>query len=476
VDDGSSTKAGGDAPPLTLRLGSPDLPGTPGADQIYDYVGRVDDLSDGQVRIEPVWEPAGGGPDDWDQQVARLVVSGDVELGVIPARAWDTEGVSTLRALHAPFLVNSDGLLSRVVADVVADEMLAGLDDIGITGLALVPEGLRHIFSFGDPMLSPSDFIGATIRAPRSDTTFAVLEALGATPDDLGGSTAKRDEPYAIGVADGSIAAAESSFAQAATLPEYGPAAGNVAFFPKVNVIVANSEALDNLTAAQQTVLRDAALATRDWAIATNRNDAELAREYCRNGGRVVLASDADVAALHAATQVVYEGLEQDRDTAAMIARIRQLADDTGPPTDVEACGGDTAAVEPVATSSSETFPEGTYRKEITDQFLIDAGIDSMTASQHAGIWTMTFDNGQITNSDVNASTGDRSEEAGVYCVQDGRVSIGLLGQPPECGDFWTAGWTLEGDQLTFTDVQSHHGYDLLIDTLFGGRPFTRIE
>ena len=151
VDGGASTKAGGDAEPVALRIGTADGPGTPAADQIDEFVRQVDDLSGGLLQVEPMWEAAGPDQDDWDQQVARLVVSGDVDLGMIPARAWDTEGVTTMRALHAPLLVAADDLLDRVVTDGIAEEMLAGLDAIGVTGLALVPEGLRHVFSFGDP-------------------------------------------------------------------------------------------------------------------------------------------------------------------------------------------------------------------------------------------------------------------------------------------------------------------------------------
>jgi hypothetical protein len=64
---------------------------------------------------------------------------------MIPARAWDTEGVTSLRALHAPFLVTSDELVAEIVDGELADELLAGLEDVGVTGLALLPEGLRHL-------------------------------------------------------------------------------------------------------------------------------------------------------------------------------------------------------------------------------------------------------------------------------------------------------------------------------------------
>ena len=58
-------------------------------------------LSDGQLLIEPIWH-AGGDPfpANADQVVARMVVNGQLDMGIIPARAWDTEGVTSLRALN----------------------------------------------------------------------------------------------------------------------------------------------------------------------------------------------------------------------------------------------------------------------------------------------------------------------------------------------------------------------------------------
>src|SRR5262245_22222579 len=141
--------------PVTLRIGTDDVPGRPAADQIEEFARQVADRSGGALLIEPGWQAAGDGLDDWDQQVARMVVGGELDMGNIPARSWDTEGVDTFRALHAPFLVTSEAALDAVVADDVAGEMLAGLDAIGVTGFAVLPEGMRHVFSFGDPLVAP---------------------------------------------------------------------------------------------------------------------------------------------------------------------------------------------------------------------------------------------------------------------------------------------------------------------------------
>ena len=207
---------------------------------INEFARQVDELSGGSMRIESVWN---AGPPDtptiddyiaWDQYVARRVVSGEIDMGMIPARAWDTEGVTTLRALFVPFLVDSDALVAEIVTDAeLTADMLAGLDGAGITGLALLPESLRHVFSFGEPLLTPDDFAGTIIRAPYSATTYALFEALGATGTDLVGG--EFDE----GIADGSVAGAESAFARATALPgdELTTATGNVTPYPNVNTL-----------------------------------------------------------------------------------------------------------------------------------------------------------------------------------------------------------------------------------------------
>jgi TRAP-type C4-dicarboxylate transport system substrate-binding protein len=470
-----STKAGGSDEPVTLRIGTDDTPGRPAADQIEEFARQVEELSDGLIRIEPAWRAAGEEMDDWDQQVARMVVNGDLDMGMIPARAWDTEGVTSLRALHAPFLVTSNDLVDEIVTSDLADEMLAGLDEVGVTGLALLPEGLRHIFSFGDPLVSPDEFAGKTIRAPRSDTTDLLFEALGATTDDPSG------DAFGTAVESGAIVGAESSFTFAAgTLPAPTTAVGNLTFFPKVNSLVVNTEAFASLSDDQQATLRDAAERTLDWSITAVPGEAESAETFCANGGRIVVAADADVRRFAQAVESAYAKLEQDEATAAMIDQIRTLSEQVdGTETAVAPCGtggGDQAT--PGANPAEEAFPEGVYRAEITADLLIDAGVDRLEAFNHAGVWTLTFDDGNLLVHDVNAASGKVSENSGVYCAEDGRISLGLLTDPgvgEACGDFWSAGWTLDGNQLRFTDVEVGHGSDLLIETQFEGQPFTKI-
>ena len=173
--------------------------------------------------------------------------------------------------------------------------MLAGLDKAGVVGLALFPEGLRHPFGFDGPLRGRTTTTGQTIRSPTSKTAAAVFAALGATANDepptrptrRAWSRRIRSNP---GNRDG----------QRHLLSE-GERAGRQR---------------RGLRRPRRRATRDppkAAAQTRDWAIETNPADADGGEAYCEQGGAVVLASAADVAALEQATASVTAELEPTR-------------------------------------------------------------------------------------------------------------------------------------------------------------------
>ncbi len=456
--EAEGTKAGGDAAPVTLRIGTDDGPGRRSGEQIEEFARQVEALTDGQVRIEPVWQAAGDtGADDWDQKVARLVVDGELDLGLIPARAWDTEGVTTLRALNAPFLVTSDEMTARVVTSDVADDMLAGLDPIGVRGLALLPEGMRIVVSFGDPLLSPDDFTGALLRVPASATTYATFEALGAFPDDV----TANDAAIAAGDVDG----AETSLSLAlTTLPApVRSATGNVLLWPKVNSLVINSERYDGLSEETREALGQAAAATRDWAVETVPHVAEEAAAFCEAGGTIVLASPGDLAALQAATAPVVDEMRRDDQTRAIIQAIDDLPTSGDVPVPaVQACDGASGGVgvrtEPLtAPGASGELPPGTYRVEMTEAYLRSIGLSEEDVYINAGTYTWTLDGGRWTRVDqpLNENVGNNVCE-GYYDVVGGRFTASAVTKPGrgECAPtLWSATWTFQDGTLTWTDV-----------------------
>ena len=143
------------------------------------------------------------------------------------------------------------------------------------------------------------------IRAPYSATTYALFEALGALGTDLVG------DAFAEGIADGSVAGAESAFARAAGLPgdQLTVATGNVTPFPNINTLVVNGDLFDALSGDQLTVMHEAAGRTLDAILAGMVGELAAAEEFCAAGGGIVLAGDDELAALDAAAQPVLEEL-----------------------------------------------------------------------------------------------------------------------------------------------------------------------
>lgn len=328
--------------PKVLHVGTQDDANVPTRSQIEEFAQQVHDLSNGGLVVEPVYRAGGDGQGGWDQRVAQRVISGDLEMAVIPARAWDTEGVLAFQALSAPFLVTSGAMIREVVKPDFANGMLAGLKGSGVTGLALFPDGPRVLFSFSEPILTLADIKGMVIRAPLSATTYAVLESLGAIPRDLA------DQEFGEEVESGTVGAAESSMAYASNLPGaqnrtgHAVATGNLVLHSKISTLVINNKAKAALTEEENQVIQEAADATRDWAASLLSPLSREARKYCENGGRVVLATEQEITAFHDAAAPVFRALEQDAYTRSLLERLRDLAARTPAEPAVEPCDFDT--------------------------------------------------------------------------------------------------------------------------------------
>jgi TRAP-type transport system periplasmic protein len=319
-----------DATVLTLATAAG--PGGSSAAQIQEFVRQVKDLSGGSIRIEPALKAADEEADAWDQAVAQSTEGGDFDMALIPTRTWESEGVLSLAALSAPFLTASDEVITKVVAPDIADGMMAGLKQIGLTGLALLPDGPRMLFSFGGPVLTPADLAGKVVRAPRSTTGYATLKALGANPQALTG------ELFTAALNNGTVRAAESSFTKARSFPQASTTTGNLPLYEKVNSLVINTNTNAHLPANERRILLEAAGKTRDAVTGSVSRTAEAAVAYCQRGGTVVVATEQQIAAFGAAVAPVYSQLNKDAGTRALIAKIRALTAAAGTPAAISPC------------------------------------------------------------------------------------------------------------------------------------------
>jgi TRAP-type C4-dicarboxylate transport system substrate-binding protein len=357
--------------PLTLTLFSGDRTFAP------EYAAAVARLSGGAMRIRIT---VGGSEPDYERGTVRYVRSGRAQLGSVGARVWDTMGVSSFRALVAPFLIDSLELERQVLESPSVPRMLQGISRAGVVGLAVLPGPLRRPLGFSRPLLGPGDYRGARIAIRYGNvarTTFAVL----------GATTAG----YHVGVlpakADGAEldlnTIAENGFdAHATSLTT------NVVLWPRPQTIFANAATFARLTPTQRLILRRAGRAALAPEIARVVKDEGAGLTAICGRAAVALdnASPAEVAALRRAVQPVYAELNKDPLTKSVLAEIAELRN--GRPTDTVRCAS-TSRV----SASSEL--EGRWSVTASRDELLAAGAPAAEAERQSGRVTLELRDGR---------------------------------------------------------------------------------
>ena len=442
--------------PVTLTIGTEDPPGltTPATVQIDHFAKQVDALSHGAIKIQPVYNAATGDDPDSEPLLADMVIRGDLDLGLVATRVWDLKGVTSLQALNAPFLVNRDDLVHAVIsADDLRGELLAGLPGIGVEGIDLFPEALRHPFGFEAALGGVEDYAGKIVRVPDSGASTAMFGAFGATTDG--------------GLPNSSIqVGAESAY----EFTPGGIATGNVAFGAKINALVANGDAYDALTAAQQQTLAAAAAATRKWVVDTVQTDAEAAKGFCAEGGQIEAATDAQLASLVAAGETVTAEFETDAPTKSLIDQITALKATLGPaPEPVVTCEGLMSDASAAASALN-----GVYTVTISkDDYRAAGEADEVEIPKNSGTWTWTFEDGRAAYDQVD--TGYSDAGAGLsYTLEGDRFTLYWSHEATE----WTAAdvSVAPDGSLVFTNIEDGiPRLQIISEVLFGKTPWVRV-
>ncbi len=320
LGDGAS-KSGGPSPstdadrPITLRFASGDPSVT-----TMTFVRELARISGGRLRA--VLERYDDDATDTDQQIARDLAAGRLDVADVAARAWESQRATAFRALQSPFLITSDELLDRVVSDRrISDPLLRSLQSLDVTGLALTPRGVRYLFATERPLDRPNAFRGARIRVNQSPTTNDIVTALHARPD----TAVRSGRDVVNALRTGRLDAVEADMRLAA-FSGYARGAPHVAaaLFPKVTALVANTNRLTQLGSQATDWIREAAQRAAEAERARDHRSAWSAA--CGGGLKPVNPSPAQLDALHAAQLDTYSQLDGDVHAAVVIDRIGLLA------------------------------------------------------------------------------------------------------------------------------------------------------
>jgi hypothetical protein len=252
-------------------------------------------------------------------------------------------------------------------------------------------------------------------------------------------------------------------------------------FFPKYQVLFANGAAFEQLIQSQQSILRKAAAAVQETAIANRLGEAEAAEAWCTDGGSIVMASEEQMAAFVEAAQPVFDQIQANPANAELVDAIQELKANVEPSPGAEACGA--AATQPPSEAveqnwSGELPPNGIWTAELTPEDYVRNGVRQSAANEWAGEFWYEFQDGQggfrgefLDGLVVCPFTYEAVENfMRITFVDDGNPNY-------NCGnEVHELQWRLDTEGLRFHVVAIHNGPRVENTAHYEARPWQKVE
>lgn len=281
------------------------------------FCDLVSKETDGAIQILPSFENELG----TDAAALEQCIYGGVDFVRAPISSAAVYAPQ-LAALQLPYEYTSDKHLFRVLDGTVGQQVMASLEDSGLTGLSYFYAGYRCFFTTGKAITSLNDMQGLRLGAEASSQISQVIPLWGAAAVTL-----PQDE-IALALRTGRIDGAES------TLPAYVDS-GYYQLAPywtydrhsyNADVLIASSETWDTFSPEEQELIKrcaaDAASWQRDhWQSAEVRAMLHASRSGCY----MALLDEEQAERFRAEVQPIYEHLSDAQ--KEVVQTVQSLAD-----------------------------------------------------------------------------------------------------------------------------------------------------
>jgi TRAP-type C4-dicarboxylate transport system substrate-binding protein len=442
--DEAGDKAGGreGEEPVVLTLVRP---GNNFPTSIGRFAEEVERLSDGTIRIEYVDDMWHDGDPAQEVRLIEDVQAGNVDIGWVGARIFDSFGITSFQALLAPLLVDSYELQAAVFEARIPTQMLEGVEQIGLAGIGVLPGPLRKIMGLAHPFTTPANYAGMVVGNSGGELADETFRTLGATPQRVPSPTSLEGLDgldYPVSAIYGNRYYETARFVTA-----------NVNWWPRPLVIVMNTEQFADLAAEHRQILRTAASNTITMAAQIAAAEESQAKAgICGTGISVIEASDAEQATLARAVEPIYTQLEADVESTAFLDQIRALKEQVASPADTFECASETAQPAQAATAI-----DGVYRVTTTLEELRAAG-DPAPTPDNVGELTLGLDRGRFASTVQHG--GICTWTYGTYVVDGDQVEFSVLdgsaapsGSANRLGEVFVWSWSRYRDTLTLAAV-----------------------
>lgn len=283
---------------IVLRAADNQPDDYPTVQGLYFMADYLEAATDGRITLEVF---SGGQLGDERSTIEQ------VQLGVIDMVRTSTSPVgefyTPMGVFSLPYIFRGETHMWKVVNGPIGRELLDGLQEANLVGLAYYDSGSRNFYTTDTPVRSVADLDGLRIRTQQSQVVLDMMEALGAEPVPLA-----FEEVYSslqTGVIDG----AENNF------PSYGPS--GVRHFEVApyftldgharvpEVVMMSKSTWDGLDPADQMLIREAALASVTVQAALWDDLSNESREAVVEAGSEIIT--VDVSEFQDAMGPVYE-------------------------------------------------------------------------------------------------------------------------------------------------------------------------
>ncbi len=432
---GGDDRAGGKSTrkPVTLTLAHGDYRPT----ELKPFVDEVARLSGGTITIKIRNQWLGWPWRRRESGVIRDVAAGKADLGSAATRAWHAVGVTSFEALQAPLLVDSYALEEKVVAGEIAEEMLDGLEPLGVVGIGILPGPMRKLLSIDRRLAQVEDFEGVRLGITESRVGRDAVRALGATAVPFRPGT----DLSGLDAVESHVDAIESNRFDDAGARHL---TANLNVWPRALVVFMNKQAFEQLEASQRDLLGEALRQAIPETLAVQQSlEREAAAALCRRKLDFVAVAPADMTALRQALSPVYRELERDGRARSFIERIRKLREEVStsaepPPSCLAVARSSLSVALPNGMYTNTTTAEDARRAQIPagDPFYRDLPV------RHR----LVLESGDFLMYDVFADGHTEVGMSGTYSVYRDRIVFrGREDKIP-------LRWSFEGKTLRFDD------------------------
>lgn len=270
---------------------------------LLDLAKNVKERTDGKVTIEifPLNQLGA------ERELTEALTLGTADMS-ISSTAPIANFYPQIGIVDLPFLFESREHAYSVLDGQVGQDLLTGMEEVGLVGLAWAENGFRHITNSKHPITKPEDLKGLKIRTQENQIHLDAFNALGAQPTPMAWNEAL------TALQQGVVDAQENPLIIADTYKlydanqQYMTLTGHI-YSPAV--VMFSKSVFDTLPAEYQDILKEEAKTAGDKVRELSTKADTESLQVVKDAGMEVI-EDVDVQPFRDAIQSVFEKYEED--------------------------------------------------------------------------------------------------------------------------------------------------------------------